>query len=241
VAQASARADIEHQVRVRLAPMQAEVDRAQQAENLAHAERDAEVARTREARQELGDLGTRHESERVAHATTAERERAALDQLAALSARLAAAEAQLLQTEVRSRAETEAAHERATGAERRAAMEIETERTARGRAEKRADSLETRLETLKRASAQQGEEFVSMRTSLDHERRETDRLREANRSEIQQRQAAEVALLHAKLALGRAETQARTTEAAMTRLLPLIGERKAKRIPAAKRSAPKGT
>ncbi len=80
-----------------------------------------------------------------------------------------------------------------------------------------------------------------MRISLDHERRETDRLRQANQSEIQQRQAAEVALLHAKLALGRAETEVRTTEAAMTRLLPLIGERKAKRVPAAKRSAPKST
>ena len=241
VAQAAARADVEERVIERLAPMRSEVDRAHHAEALAHAERDAEVARTREARQELGDLGTRLEAERVAHATTAERERAALDQLAALEDRLAAAEAQLLQTEVRTRAETDAAQERATGAERRAAMEIENERAARGRADKRADSLETRLETLMRASAQQGEELVSMRISLDHERRETDRLSQANQSEIQERKAAEVALLHAKLALGRAETEVRTTEAAMTRLLPLIGERKAKRVPAAKRSAPKST
>ena len=240
VAQAAARSDVEQQVTDRLVPMQIEVDCARHGEALAHAERDAEAARTHEARQELSDVGSRLEAERVAHATTAARERAALDQIAALADRLAAAEAQLLQTEARARAEIQAAQERATGAERRAAMEIESARAARGRAEKRADGLEARLEEVKSTSARLCEELVSMRTSLEHEHRETDRLRQANQIEVEQRQAAEVALLDAKVARGRAEAEAKTTEAAMARLLPLIGARNAKRTSAAKRLEPKG-
>ncbi len=237
VAQASARADIEQQVSERLAPMQAEVDRAQQAENLAHAERDAEAARINGVRRELADAGRQIEAERVAHAATAAREQAARDQMTALNTRLASVETQLRETEERSRREAEAAQERATGAERRAAMEIESERAARVRADKRADALEKRVEALQITSANQVEELVASMTSLDHERREVERLRASADIAVQQRQAIDGTLVEAKLAIERAETEARTTREALSRLLPLIGESKQKRVPSKARSA----
>lgn len=237
VAQASARADIEQQVSERLAPMQAEVDRAQQAENLAHAERDAEAARINSVRRELADAGSQIEAERVAHAATAAREQAARDQATALNTRLASVETQLRETEERSRREAEAAQERATGAERRAAMEIESERAARVRADKRADALEKRVEALQVTSAKQVEELVASTTSLEHERREVQRLRASADIAVQQRQSIDDALVEAKLAIERAETEARTTQEALSRILPLIGESKQKRAPGKARSA----
>ncbi len=241
VAQASARADIEQQVSERLAPMQAEVDRAQRAESLAHAERDAEAARISGLRQELAEAGTQIEAERVAHAATAAREQAARDQVVALNARLAAVEAQLRETEERSRREVEAAQERATGAERRAAMEIENERAARGRADKRADALEKRMEALQATSGNQVEELVATRTSLEHARREVERLRASADEAVRQREVVDAALTEARLAIERAEAEARTTQAAMAQLLPLISDAKPKHSPrAGKKHAAQG-
>ncbi len=231
VAQASARADVEQQVSERLAPMQAEVDRAQHAETLAHAERDAEAARIGGLRQELADAGSLIEAERVTHAATAAREQAARDQVAALNTRLAAAEAQLRETEDRSRREAEAAQERATGAERRAAMEIENERAARGRADKRADTLEKRVEALQATSANHLEELVASKTSLEHERREIERLRANTEEAVRQLEVADAALVEARLAIERAEAEARTTRTAMAQLLPLISDAQRKRSP----------
>lgn len=239
VAQTGARADLEERVEERLKLMQTELDRARHAESLTQAERDTMAARIRGLSDDIAQSAAHLEAERVAHATTAAREQAGQDQLATLSERLTMLEGQLRETEERSRREGEAAQERATGAERRAAIEIEGERAARIRADKRSDALEKRLESLQATSTDQLAELVATRTSLDHERREADRLRQANQNEIQQRQAVDAALLDAKLAIGRAETEARTTEAAMTRLLPLIGEQKAKRAPTARRSPPK--
>ncbi len=233
VAQASARADVEQQVSERLAPMQTEVDRAQQAENLAHAERDAEAACIQGLRQELADAGRQIEAVRVAHAASATREQAARDQVAALNIRLAAVEAQLRETEERSRREAEAAQERATGAERRAAMEIENERATRGRADKRADALEKRVEALQAASASQLEELVAAKTSLEHERREVERLRASTNEAVRQREVIDAALTEARVVIERAETEARAAQAAMEQLLPLISGAKPKRSPRA--------
>jgi chromosome segregation ATPase len=235
VAQATARADIEQQVSERLAPMQAEVERAKHAQALAHAEHHAEEARVRGLREEIGEIANYLEVERIAHASTTTREQAARAQLVALSDRLAAAETQLRESEERARREVEAAHERATGAERRAAKEIETERSARGRADKRAEALEKRLETQQAASAAQIEQLVGLRTSLDHARQETDRLRAANADALQQRIAVDASLVDARLAIERAESEAKATQAAMARLLPLLSEGKSKRASAKER------
>ncbi len=229
VAQAGARAEVEQQVTERLVPMQAKVDEALHAQSLAHAERDGEAARVGGLRTELAESASRLESERIAHAATATRHQAAREQVATLSDRVAALEDQLRETEERARAEGQAAQERANGAERRAAMEIENERRVRARADKRAEAAEKRLEALQATSATQVEELVAMRTSLEHERREVARLRTANAESVHQRQAVDAALVEARLAIERAEAEAKTTQAAMAQLLPLISDGRPKR------------
>jgi chromosome segregation ATPase len=229
VARAMARADVEQQVAERLLPMQAAVDEALHAQALASAERDVEAGRVGGLRAELAELASRLEGERIAHAATATRDEAAREKVATLADRLATMEAQLRETEERARAEGHAAQERATGAERRAAMEIENERTARARADKRAEAAEKRLEALQATSATQVEELVVMRTSLEHERQEVSRLREAASDADHQRQAVDAALVEARLGIERAETEAKTTQAAMAQLLPLLAEAKPKK------------
>lgn len=241
VAQASARADLEERVVESLRPMQDEVDRALHAEAVAMAERDAEAGRARDARQELADVGRRLDVERVAHGATTALADASRSHTTALQARLEDAEALLRDTEERARREILVAQERATGAERRAALEIENERAARGRAEKRADGLEKRLDALQTTSATQLEELVSTRTSRDHECREVQRLQQANDLASRQRETMEAALVEAKLAIGRAESEAKTTQATMNQLLPLIGELKPKKSSAKERAHAKGT
>lgn len=240
VAQSGARADLEVQVEERLKPMRAELARVQHAEALAQAERDTEAARIRGLRDEVAQAGAYLEAERIAHAATAARERAGLDQIAALSERLAASEAQLRQTEERCRREIEAAQDRANGAERRAAMEIEGERAARIRADKRAEALEKRVESLQARSADQLTELVATRTSLDHERQEVDRLRAANEEAVQQRVVVDASLVEARLAIERAEAEAKAIQAAMAQLLPLLRDVKEKRAPAKSRKPPSG-
>jgi len=228
VAQANARVDVEQQVAERLVPMQATVDEAFHAQALAHAERDAELARVGGLRAELAESASRLENERVAHAATAAREESARTQVAALFDRVAGLEAQLRDVEGRARAEGQAAQERATGAERRAAMEIEAERAARGRADKRAEALERKVESLQATSATQVEELVASKTSLEHEQREVARLRASADEAVRHREAADAALVEARLAIERAEAEARTTQAAMAQLLPLISEARPK-------------
>ena len=238
VAQAGARADLEERVAERLGPMQAEVDRATHAKAVAVVERDAEAARVREARQELADATGRLDAERVAHGATIARADAQRGQIADLQARLEAAEALVRDTEQRARQETQAAQERAAGAERRAALEIESERASRGRADKRADGLEKRLDALQATSAAQIKELVAIRTSLDHERREVERLQRASDLASSRRETAEAALVEAKLAIGRAEAEARATQSTVAQLLPLVGSANAKRAAARKRTSP---
>jgi hypothetical protein len=239
VAQASARADVEDRVIECLKPMKAEVDRAQHSEAVAQAEMEAAAARSREARQAMGELTSRLETKHLAHAAASAQAQAAQTQLAQLAARLEAAEALAREADERGRLEAQAAQERATGAERRAALEIESERAARSRADKRADALERRLEASQATAASQLEELVASRTSLQHERREADRLRAAAEAALAQREAADAALVEAKLAIERAEAEARSTQAAMAKLLPILGEAKPKRPASRGRQAKK--
>lgn len=228
VAQANARADVEQQVAERLLPMQVKFDEALHAQASAHAERDAEAARVGGLRAEVAESAGRLESERIAHAATAARDQAAREHVATLSERVSALEIQLREAGERARAEGQAAQERATGAERRAAMEIETERAARGRADKRVEALEKKVESLQATSAGQVQELVTTRMSLEHERLEVARLKDVCDEAIGQREQAAAALIEAKLAVERAQTEAKTSQAAMTRLLPLLQPREPK-------------
>ena len=159
-----------------------------------------------------------------------------------MTARLLAAEASARGAAERAHAEVEAAHDRATGAERRAALEIENERAARGKADKRTEAVERRLETLQATSASQVEELAKTKSLLDQERATAHQLRSANEMGAAQRQALDHALVEAKVAIGRAEAEAKTTQAAMAQLLPLLPQAKqAKASPKARQQAVKRT
>lgn len=231
VAQAGARADLEVQVAERLRPMHSELELARHAAETALARREVETQRVDALSRQLQALGERLDVERLAHAATTAEVAAAKAHVADLQGRLAAAQVQLQAAQQRAHRDVEAAHERATGAERRAALEIENERTARARADRRAETVERRLEALQGAGAAQLEELVAARTSLEHERREVGRLVSAHASELQRRQLAESQLAEVRLALCRAETEAKRTREAMTQMLPLIAHAKAKKAP----------
>lgn len=241
VAQVSARVDLEAQVQERLAPMQAQVERWQHLAAVAIAEKEAAGIEVREVHEQLADLTVRFEAERAAHAATGARLEAARCQVDELKARLNVAEAQAQASAERARTDIQAAHERATGAERRAAFEIENERTARGKADKRADALEKRAESLQATAAGQIEEMIKVRAALDQERATAARLRATNETASAERQALDAALVESKLAIGRAEAEAKATQAAMAQLLPLIAEFRPKKAITKARAAAKGT
>jgi hypothetical protein len=226
LAQVSARVDLEAQVQERLAPLKTEVDRAQHLAAVATAEKESASARTLEIQQRLTTVTAHLEAERAAHAATGARVEAAQRQIDDLTARLCAVETLAQAAAERARTETQAAHERATGAERRAALEIENERGARGKADKRAESLEKKLESQQATSASQLEELVKAQTALDHERATVARMQSALEAAAQARQVIDASLVEARLATARAEAEAKVTEVAMARLLPLIAQSK---------------
>jgi hypothetical protein len=236
VAQVGARVDLESQVQEQLAPMQAEVERAQHLAAVATAEKESASTSTIEAQQRLTHVTARLEAERAAHAATGARVEAAQRQIDDLTRRLHAAENQAQAAAERARAEIRSAQERAAGAERRAALEIENERGARGKADKRAEILEKRLESLQATSARQLEDLVKAQTALDQERATSAGLRATSAAALAERQAVDAALIEAKVAIGRAEAEAKATQAAMERLLPLVADGRATK-PAAKKKS----
>lgn len=239
VAQVRARVDFEAQVQERLAPMQAEVERAQHLAAVASVEKESASTKALEALSQLTDVTARLGAERAAHASTGARVEAAQRQIEELTARLSAAETHAQATAEHARAEILAAHERATGAERRAALEIENERSARGRADKRAETLEKRVESLQATSASQFEALVKARAELNHERATSEHLRATSQAASAERQAVDAALIEAKVTIGRAEAEAKATQAAMDQLLPLLAVGK-KRPGAKARQTAKG-
>ncbi len=110
-------------------------------------------------------------------------------------------------------------------------MEIENERAARTRDDKRVETLKKSIEALRAASGNQVGELVATRTSLEHERREVELLRAITDEAVRQREMVGAALTKTKLAIERAEAEARTSQAAMAQLLPLIPDAKPKHSP----------
>ncbi len=241
VAQVNARADFEKQLLERLVPMQDEVDSARHAVTVAAAEKEADRNKANEARQQAAEVTARLDVERTAHAATTARLDSTRRQVDELTARIQLTETRLGEAEAHARASIEAAQERAAGAERRAALEIENERAARSRSDKRAEALEKRLESLQAASASQFEELAKARVDLDHEKAVSARLRAANDEASTQRQALDAALIGARLALERAETEAKTNQAAINQLLPLVADAKQKKTTARPRQHAKST
>jgi chromosome segregation ATPase len=99
----------------------------------------------------VSDLDTRSralDAERLTHAATRSRFDSVTEQLSQQAAQLESAQAALSQERESARRDIAVADERTLAAERRAGLEIDRERQARARADKRAEQLEAKLETL---------------------------------------------------------------------------------------------
>ena len=105
------------------------------------------LARANKLRADLAERTAALESEALAHAATAAHLLDARQQVAELKLRIETIEQEMTRLREQAQRDVSGAVERAAGAERRAALEIDSERTLRAKAEKRADALERRLES----------------------------------------------------------------------------------------------
>jgi len=130
-----------------LAALTAERDAAHEQARAAQAERQRSDTALAQLQAHSQALQLRLEEEgRHLVACSTERD-LARRQVLELQTTLRAAEAQREADAARWRQDVEAAHVRANGAERRAALEIDSERGLRSRAERRADALERKLDS----------------------------------------------------------------------------------------------
>lgn len=228
VAQAQARGDFDQAVASALARMQQQLDAAHQAATILRAEGEARARDIDALRGQLADAAFRIDAERMAHAATSALLESGQAQHDEFRSRVVVAEAAVVEAREQARRESDAAHERATGAERRAALEIENERAARGRAEKRADTLEKRIETLQNesqaAAAAQLAEVVSMRGALELASDQLAAQRNLAESASLRASAADAALFGAKLARERAEGHALGLQETIMRFEQIIAK-----------------
>ena len=125
-----------------VANVEAEKARAAQAEAAAF----EALARANKLQADLAERTAALESEALAHAATAAHLLDARQQVAELKLRIDTTEQEMTRLREQAQREVSGAVERAAGAERRAALEIDSERTLRAKTEKRSDALERRLE-----------------------------------------------------------------------------------------------
>lgn len=222
IAQAQARHDLESRLADGLRAMTRDVEEARLELETAASAQEAEAERATQARLEADLIAARLDAERLAHVAVQARLDEAQAQLADLQSRLAAERGRADEAADRARKDTLAANERASGAERRAALEIEAERAARTRADKRVQALEQRVESLQQKFATQSEALAATRTSLEHTQRDNVRLTEANDVSTQERQAVERALVQSTVAVERAQSEARTAREVIACLGPLV-------------------
>ena len=178
-AQAEARRDVEEQVvermRVAVANVEAEKERAAQADRAAF----AAVAQANRQTTALEARANELEAERLAHARTQTSLASSLQENQELRLQLAEATRKLEDERQHALATVEKAQERAAGAERRAALHIEAERAARGQADERAAAPSRRaeglqLELLQQSSTHHGvvtthvNEAAALKTELAH-------------------------------------------------------------------------
>jgi len=169
VALAQTRLDFDERLRSAMADATTSLRAAQGAAEAAKLEADRWRTAADEFRTGIEARVQECESERLAHATT----RALLEAQARrndnLEGRLAALMEELEEVRQATAAQVQAAHERADGAERRAALEIEAARSERNKAAKRAEQLETRLDELNTDHQRQSTAAAQIAAKLEAE------------------------------------------------------------------------
>jgi len=210
-AQAEARRDLDQRLEDGLAVATANVEAEKERAAIADAAAFAASSKVVHLQTELDQLRQAFDGERSARVAAAARLEEAHQRQADLQADLTAAREALEQERARAARSISAAEERSAGAERRAAMEIEHERTLRAKTEKSIESIAKRLEDVVKAQASTDEQLNGAQLRLTQlrtqsEQRERDLQTGANRRDARIREL-EAALSTANLALSRSSAQ----------------------------------
>jgi len=210
-AQAEARRDFDERLKAGLAEAAASVDTEKDRAALADAAASAAATRANALQAELVQLREALERERAAHAATAARLDDARLQSSDLQADLAQARRAADETRARADAAISAADERAHGAERRAALEIERERVLRTKAEKSTESIAKRFEEALKGQIAASEQLTAVEARLAQLKTDA-RLREQSLQGLVDDRDARIQALETDLGDAQRELAGRTAQ-----------------------------
>ncbi|TDP74724.1 DNA-binding protein [Roseateles toxinivorans] len=223
VAQAEARHDFDERLRASLAEAAATVDAEKDRSALADAAAASAAARAAALQTELVQVREALEGARAAHAGTAARLDDARLQCSGLLADLVQARLTADETRARADAAVSAADERAQGAERRAALEIERERQLRAKAEKSIESVAKRFEESLKAQIAASEQLTAAEGRLAQLKADS-RQRELSLLALVDERDVRIRLLEAGLADAQRELAGRTAqEVLLSELVAKLG------------------
>jgi len=208
-AQSEARRDFDERLIAGLAEAAASVDIEKDRAALADAAASAAATKANALRAELTQLREALEGERAAHAATAARLDDARLQSSDRQAELAQARSATEETRARADAAISAAEERAHGAERRAALEIERERVLRAKAEKSTESIAKRFEEALKAQIAASEQLTAVEARLSQLKADA-RQREQGLQRLVEDRDVRIRLLEAGLVDAQRELAQRT-------------------------------
>ncbi len=172
VAQAESRRDVDQRVQEGLAAAVENVEAAKERASVAEAAAFDAAAKLSRSQAEAVELRSEIEQLRLAAAASDARLQEARSLNEDLRARVQQAEASVVAVRETARQDLASAQERAAAVERRALLEIDAERTARGKADKRAEALEGRLQAATAdALAAQAKHAEQLATSRAENRR----------------------------------------------------------------------
>jgi len=241
VAQAEARRDVDERVRDGLAAAVANVEAEKERAAIAEAAASSANTRANHLQTQLDELQAALEGERIQHASTAAKASAASERCDALQTELLAAQQTAVEERVRADRAVALADERATGAERRAAFEIDHERVLRTKAEKATESVAKRFEAALKAevtatSLLKAAEDRLTQCRVGANRREKELLAASGRVEARVREL-ETALSEANQLLSRSTASEALVEQIVAKLVAVDEHRK--ELPPAALSRPR--
>ncbi len=239
VAQAEARRDLDERVRDGLAAAVANVEAEKERAAIAEAAAFSASTRANHLQAQLDELQAALEGERIQHASTAAKGSAASERCDALQTELLAAQQAAVEERVRADRAIALADERAAGAERRAALEIDRERVLRIKAEKATESVAKRFEAALKAEVAATSQLNAAEDRLTQYRvdaiqREKEQLAATSRLEARVREL-ETSLSEANQLLSRSTASEVLAEQIVAKLAAVDERRKEPAVPSRSR------
>lgn len=223
VAQAEARRDLDARLTEGLAAAAANVEAEKEKSAIAQAAAFSASSKATHLQAELEELRAALDVERLEHRATKALLEAAQQRSVDLQAEVAQARQAVSDERHRAEQAVVAADSRAAGAERRAAMEIERERTLRAKAEKAAESIAKRFEAALKEQIAAKEQLHAAEERLSQQRLVSKRHEEEQQAVLAQHEARarelETALDEAKVALSRSAAQDVLVEQIVAKLI----------------------